>query len=210
MILVNNLLNFGFENDFYISIQNLITRYPLIWHNILENLIKQDLIVITDNYHIIIFKEKMNSRLRKLYNYIFKILDENKMILNVNENKNFYIITINNPNISRIFYDYDFWLFLVTKKTLDEYNISYSENEFYTNTKISKYITLSINKYNYTIIFNDTTNKYKIDPFFLTLNSRILLITTKELSIKDIISLKYKYQYFVFKEELLQLLMFSL
>lgn len=210
MILVNNLLNFGFENDFYISIQNLITRYPLIWHNILENLIKQDLIVVTDNYHIIIFKEKMNSRLRKLYNYIFKILDENKMILNINENKNFYIITINNPNISRIFYDYDFWLFLVTKKTLDEYNISYSENEFYTNTKISKYISLSINKYNYTIIFNDTTNKYKIDPFFLTLNSRILLITTKELSIKDIILLKYKYQYFVFKEELLQLLMFSL
>ena len=179
-------------------------------HNILENLIKQDLIVVTDNYHIVIFKEKINSRLKKMYNQIIQILDENKMILNINENKNFFIITTNNPNISRIFYDFDYWLFLITKNALDQYLISYTENEFYTNTKMSKFINLIINECSYTIVFNDTTHNYKIDPFFKTLNTKVILITTKEIIINDALVLKYKYQYFQFKEELLQILMFSL
>lgn len=209
MIFVNNCLYCGRETKFYQSINNLIISYPLIWHNIMENIVKQDYIVSTDNYHLVVLKDKINRRISRCYDLLFKIFEDNQMILNVEDNRNFYIVTISNPNISRIFYDYDFWLFLITVKALKDYGISFEENEYFSLQKMSKYLTLIINENEFLVLFNDTSYNYKIDSFFETFKKRIILISTKQLTIENIKIIKYNFQYYKFKEELLQTLLFS-
>jgi len=189
-------------------LSEMIISYPLIWNNFLENIIKKDYLMVTDEYHIVVYKEKLNKNLLKTYSFIYTILEKNKAILSINENQYFSVATFYNPMFLRIFYDLDYWLFLITRKVLNDLDIKYFENEYLYFDKMSTYLEVVVNREINIILFNDTYNEFIIPNCFI--DKKIILVSLKNIKVNNINLIKYNYQYVLFKKRLIELLIFPI
>ena len=165
--------------------------------------------MVTDEYHIVLYKEKLNRNLFKTYSFIYEYLEKNKVIISINENQYFAVATFYNPIYLRIFYDLDYWLYLITKKVIDDINLIYETLEYLYINKMCTYIKLIINNETTIILFNDTFNEYIINDYFKNITNNIILITSKKQITTEASIIKYNYQYNQFKDKLIELLLFS-
>ena len=165
--------------------------------------------MVTDEYHIVLYKEKLNRNLFKTYSFIYEYLEKNKVIISINENQYFAVATFYNPIYLRIFYDLDYWLYLITKKVIDDINLIYETLEYLYINKMCTYIKLIINNETTIILFNDTFNEYIIIDYFKSITNNIILITSKKQITTEANIIKYNYQYNLFKDKLIELLLFS-
>lgn len=165
--------------------------------------------MVADEYHIVLYKEKLNRNLFKTYSFIYEYLKKNKVIISINENQYFAVATFYNPIYLRIFYDLDYWLYLITKKVIDDINLIYETLEYLYINKLCIYIKVIINNEITIILFNDTFNEYIINDYFKDISKNIILITSKKQMTKDLNVIKYNYQYNLFKDKLIQFLLFS-
>ena len=165
--------------------------------------------MVTDEYHIVLYKEKLNRNLFKTYSFIYEYLEKNKVIISINENQYFAVATFYNPIYLRIFYDLDYWLYLITKKVIDDINLIYETLEYLYINKMCTYIKLIINNETTIILFNDTFSEYIINDYFKSITNNIILITSKKQITTEASIIKYNYQYNLFKDKLIELLLFS-
>ena len=202
------------EKNFIINIQNIIISYPLIWHSFIENVVKDKKIEAIDDFHILVYKEKFDKRLQRVYDFIIERLSLNYAITENVKNPCFDYITFASDKMLLIFFDYDYWLYLITIKVFKELKINVEQKTYYSRNYNSYifFLTTIINGVNYNICFNDTTHAYEADDYFLKSADRIIIITTKNINLTSnhFSIIKYHHNYYQFKEELLEFLIFSL
>lgn len=215
MILIDNFFisyNNILEKNYFINIQNIIVSYPLIWHNFMENILKKEIVKITDELHLIAFKEKMDSRNKRIYNFLLEKINTNYAISQFINNQNFDFLTFLTSKMTIIFSDYDYWLYLITLKALKELKIKVEEKSYfsYLNNCYIFFLATTINDIDYNICFNDTSYIYNIEEYFLNNSNILIIVSTKNISFNYIKVIKYHHNYYQFREELLDFLMFSL
>lgn len=215
MILIDNFFvsyNSILEKNYFINIQNIIVSYPLIWHNFMENILKKEIVKPTDELHLIAFKEKMDARNKRIYNFLLEKINTNYAISQFVNNQNFDFLTFLTSKMTIIFSDYDYWLYLITLKALKELKIKVEEKSYfsYLNNCYIFFLTTTINGIDYNICFNDTSYIYNIEEYFLNNSNTLIIVSTKNIPFSYIKVIKYHHNYYQFKEELLDFLMFSL
>lgn len=215
MILIDNFFisyNSILEKNYFINIQNIIVSYPLIWHNFMENILKKEIVKTTDELHLIAFKEKMDARNKRIYNFLLEKINTNYAISQFVNNQNFDFLTFLTSKMTIIFSDYDYWLYLITLKALKELKIKVEEKSYfsYLNNCYIFFLTTTINGIDYNICFNDTSYIYNIEDYFLNNSNTLIIVSTKNITFSYIKVIKYHHNYYQFKEELLDFLMFSL
>lgn len=215
MILIDNFFvsyNSILEKNYFINIQNIIVSYPLIWHNFMENILKKEIVKTTDELHLIAFKEKMDARNKRIYNFLLEKINTNYAISQFVNNQNFDFLTFLTSKMTIIFSDYDYWLYLITLKALKELKIKVEEKSYfsYLNNCYIFFLTTTINGIDYNICFNDTSYNYNIEEYFLNNSNTLIIVSTKNIPFSYIKVIKYHHNYYQFKEELLDFLMFSL
>lgn len=215
MILIDNFFvsyNNILEKNYFINIQNIIVSYPLIWHNFMENILKKEIVKTTDELHLIAFKEKMNVRNKRIYNFLLEKINSSYAISQFINNQSFDFLTFSTSKMTIIFNDYDYWLYLITLKALKELKIKVEEKSYFSYLRNCYifFLTTTINGIDYNICFNDTSYFYNIEEYFLNNSNTLIIVSTKNIPFSYIKVLKYHHNYYQFREELLDFLMFSL
>lgn len=215
MILIDNFFvsyNNILEKNYFINIQNIIVSYPLIWHNFMENILKKEIVKTTDELHLIAFKEKMDARNKRIYNFLLEKINTSYAISQFINNQSFDFLTFSISKMTIIFNDYDYWLYLITLKALKELKIKVEEKSYfsYLRNYYIFFLTTTINGIDYNICFNDTSYIYNIEEYFLNNSNTLIIVSTKNIPFSYIKVIKYHHNYYQFKEELLDFLMFSL
>lgn len=215
MILIDNFFvsyNNFIEKNYFINIQSIIISYPLIWHNFMENILKKEIIKVTDELHLIVFKDKMNIRNKIVYNFLLEKINTNYAISQFINNQNFDFLTFLTNKMTIVFSDYDYWLYLITLKALKELKLTVEEKSYYSysNKSYIFFLITSINGISYNICFNDTSYIYNVEEYFLNNLNTLIIVSTKKIKSNYSKIIKYHHNYYQFKEELIDFLMFSL
>lgn len=202
------------EKNFFINIQNLIISYPIIWHNFIENILKKKIIIVIDDFRIIVYKEMLDKRSERIYYFILERLNQSYVINETIQDNTFDIITFITSKIIIVFSDYDYWLYLITLKACKDLKINIDEKTYYSleNNKYIFFLNIVLNSVNYNICFNDTTHSYIVEKYFLESKERLIIVSTKNIKVENenITLIKYHHNYSQFKEELLEILIFGL
>lgn len=215
MILIDNFFvsyNNILEKNYFINIQNIIVSYPLIWHNFMENILKKEIVKTIDELHLIAFKEKMDLRNKRIYNFLLEKINSSYAISQFINNQSFDFLTFSTSKMTIIFNDYDYWLYLITLKALKELKIKVEEKSYFSCLRnyYIFFLTTTINGIDYNICFNDTSYIYNIEEYFLNNSNTLIIVSTKNIPFSYIKVIKYHHNYYQFREELLDFLMFSL
>ena len=209
------------ERNFLNSIINYIIYYPIDWYNFLENILKNNLIVSFNNNAMIVSLEILTPQLKNSFNNIYNCMRSSGVILDTIKTKGFLIIYVYSKIISDFFKNSGFWL---------EYLTAYCTYELGLNTFRGGLIKTSDGK----IQEVDVVLEYQSNIFFIECkdtytysnkdlrklynlrrkingNSYGIFVCSKlaydiDYEKYEIDLLKYKFDYFMFREELKELI----
>ena len=209
------------EEYFFYKILKLIIDYPIRWFNFLENILKNKLMVSFQNMAMIISIELIPPQQQKYFDYVYKIMIESGVIFNSIKKKGFLILYLYSKRICDFLEHSGFWLEYLTSYACFEigYN-SYRGVLLKTSDKTIQEIDVLIDLD--TLVFliecKDTCNfgideLKKIDNLRkkISMYSIAILVCSKSVpnlnyDKYEINVINYKYNYFIFRNELKELI----
>ena len=205
------------EANFIKNIINYIIYYPIDWYNFLENILKNKLMINYRNNAIIISLEILTPQLKNSFDHIYDVMKRSGVILSVIETKGFLIIYVYSKVISDFFQNSGFWLEYITDFACFELGLnSYRGGLIKTNDGRIQEIDVVVqydsnlffieckDTYNYT--HRDLKKIYNLKKK-VNLNTFGVFVCSKlaydiDYDRYEIGLIKYKFNYFNFKEEL--------
>lgn len=208
------------EELFFTNILNLIIKHPIVWYNFVENILKNNIILVCEYNTLIISYSCLTQKLKNTFNIVLKVMQESLIVTKIIDNYDFLIIYLYSKNISDFFKKSGFWLEYLTHYAvlniighgayrgilvrtndnhLQEIDVIFKINEI-----------LFIMECKDTYLYNGDDLK-KLSNFKKKIldNSILAFIVTKEnhtldldFAKYDIHLIRYKYDYWLFEEEL--------
>lgn len=208
------------EELFFANIIELIVKYPIVWYNFVENILKNNIILVCEYNTLIISYSCLTPKLKNTFNMVLNVMRESLIVTKVIDNYDFLIIYLYSKNISDFFKKSGFWLEYLTHYAV----INIIGNGVYRGTLLRTNdnhlqeidVIFEINDILFimeckdTHIYDDGDLKklYNLKKKILY-NSILVFIVTKEDSALeldfakyDIQLIRYKYDYWLFEQEL--------
>lgn len=208
------------EENFFSNIIDLIIKYPLVWYNFVENILKNNIILVCEYNTLIISYSCLTSKLKNIFEIVLKVMQDSLIVTKIIDNNDFLIIYLYSKNISEFFKNSGFWLEYLTHYTI--LNIighgAYRGTLLRTNDNHLHEIDVifEINDFLFLIECKDTNIYDEEDLKKLSNlkkkildNSILAFVVTKgdqnnelDFAKYDIQLLRYKYDYWRFEEEM--------
>lgn len=142
---------------------DLIINYPSLWHNFVENVLKNKVILMSEGNILIVSLGLITGSLREAFDKVYEIMNECGVIISINNNRDFLIIYLNSKNVSEFFRNTGFWLEYLTANA---------------------FLELGINAYRGVVIKTSDDNIQEVDVF-IDLQNILFLIECKDTYIYD-------------------------
>jgi hypothetical protein len=207
----------GIEADFMANIMQLIIKYPLIWYNFLENILKNKIMISFRNAALIVSLELLTRQLRNSFNYVYEVMLRSNVVRHTIEKKGFLIIYVYSQKISDFFQNSGFWLEYITAHACEEIGFPCHRGVlFKTKDRHIAEVDVLVDlgralffiecKDTYAFTDKDLRKIYNLrrKTNFLSYGIFVCSKAGNNLNYKkyDIEMIKYKYNYELFKEEL--------
>ena len=82
------------EENFIYNISQLIIKYPLIWYNFLENILKNKIMISFRDAALIVSLELLTRQLRNSFNFVYDVMVKSQVVVHTIEKKGFLIIYV--------------------------------------------------------------------------------------------------------------------
>lgn len=209
------------EENFIYNISQLIIKYPLIWYNFLENILKNKIMISFRDAALIVSLELLTRQLRNSFNFVYDVMIKSQVIVHTIEKKGFLIIYVYSQKISAFFQNSGFWLEYITAYACQEIGfpcyrgvLFQSKDRHITEVDVlidlGKVLFFIECKDTYSFTDKDLKKIYNLRKKTNCLSYGIFVCSKaiNNLNYKkyDLELVKYKYNYHLFKEQLKEVL----